>query len=739
MSKLRAMVVLLLCCCGLPAALRGAEDSTWTIESDEERSLTFDFKSATITYTNTVTIRYGDSTLTAKRARINQESGEVVAEGQVRLQQANEVWYGERIEYNFKTRKILASDFRAGQPPYFIRGDALAGDQASQVYVLADGIVTTDDYAEPGYRIKAKALSFAPGDYIEAKDAILYLHNTPVFWFPKWRRSLKRHPNHWVATPGYRSKYGPYLLNTYEWFWSDRLDGAVHVDGRLKRGVGAGPDLNYHLPAFGNGSVKYYYTRDEDPGEDNRGQKIDEQRQRVWFTHLGELRTNLTLRGAVRYQSDPQIIRDFFESEYHENTQPTTFGELNQLWQNFSLDLLAQPRVNNFQETVERLPDVKLTGLRQQVGPLPIYYESESSFGYYQREFAYVDTNRVAATRADTYHQLLVPWNMFGWLNLTPRAGGRFTYYGEANGGGAYVPQDPLAPPSPAVPLQEHQRTVWNTGAEVSFKASSTWAGSHNKFFEIDGVRHIVQPSVNYVWVPHPTVAPRQLPQFDYELPSAELLPITFPDYNSIDSIDSQNVMRFGLENKLQTKRSDGVENVIHSSIYTDWRLRPRSDQDTFADLYSKLDVKPFHWLTLYSEISYDINDRLWDQVNHAATFAPNDSWSWTVGERYLRTGAFYPTNGTSLIYSSLYLKFSPNYAGRALLYYDAREHHFQNQTYTIYRDFRSWTAAVTFRYLNNSGGGQKDYGVAFTFSSKAFPRYQVGDDINKPSQSLGF
>ena len=57
-----------------------------------------------------------------------------------------------------------------------------------------------------------------------------------MVWFPKWRRSLKRHPNHWVATPGYRSKYGPYLLNTYEWFWSDRLDGAVHVDGRLKRG-----------------------------------------------------------------------------------------------------------------------------------------------------------------------------------------------------------------------------------------------------------------------------------------------------------------------------------------------------------------------------------------------------------------------------------------------------------------------------------------------------------------------
>ena len=719
------MAVLLLCLCGLPAALRGADEGVWTIEADEERSVTFDLKSATITYTNNVTVHYGGAILKARRARLNQDTGDVVAEGAVRLQQENEVWYGERIEYNFKTRKILATDFKAGQPPYFVKGDALAGDQTSQVYVLANGIVTTDDYAEPGYRIRARALSLAPGDYIEAKDAVLYLKDTPVFWFPKWRRSLKRHPNHWILVPGYRSKYGAYLLNTYEWFWSDRLDGAVHVDGRTKRGVGAGPDVNYHLPGFGDGGVKYYYTHDMVPDVDSRGQPIDEDRQRLWFTHQGDLRTNLTLRAAVRYQSDSQIIRDFFETEYRQNTQPSTYVELNQLWSNWSLDLLGRPRVNRFQETVERLPDLKLTGLRQRVGPTPLFYESESSFGYFQREFAYVDTNRFAAMRGDTYHQLLLPWTLFGWLNLTPRAGGRFTYYGEADGPGALT--------------DEEERTVFNTGAEMSLKASRTWAGVRNKFWEIDGVRHIVQPSLNYVYVPRPGVPPRRLPQFDYELPSAELLPITFPEYNSIDSIDSQNVLRLGLENKLQTKRKEGVENFIHSSIYTDWRLRPRPGQETFADLYSKLDVKPFHWLTVYSELNYNINQREWDQINHAATLAPNDTWSWTLGERYLRTGAFYGTNiGNTLLFSSLYLKLSPNWAARALHYYDAREHLFQSQTYTIYRDFRSWTVALSFRLLNNRGG-EKDYGGAITFSSKAFPRYQVGDDINKPTQLLGF
>ena len=100
---------------------------------------------------------------------------------------------------------------------------------------------------------------------------MLYLKNTPVFWFPKWRRSLKHHPNHWVFVPGYRSKYGPYLFTTYEWFWNDRLSGAVHVDGRLKRGIGAGPDVDYHLPGFGDGTAKYYYTHDEEAGRDRRG------------------------------------------------------------------------------------------------------------------------------------------------------------------------------------------------------------------------------------------------------------------------------------------------------------------------------------------------------------------------------------------------------------------------------------------------------------------------------------
>ena len=170
---------------------------------------------------------------------------------------------------------------------------------------------------------------------------------------------------------------------------------------------------------------------------------------------------------------------------------------------------------------MERLPDIRLTGFRQQIGSTPLYYESESSAGYYRRAFAEdAGTNgpppglNYEAARADTYHQVVLPQTFFGWLNVTPRVGGRFTYYSEASGPGATT--------------DEQYRGVFNTGAELSFKASRLWPTVENSLFDVDGLRHIIQPSANYVFVPSPSVAPNQLPAFDYELPSLRLLPIEF-------------------------------------------------------------------------------------------------------------------------------------------------------------------------------------------------------------------
>ncbi|PYJ87385.1 MAG: hypothetical protein DME22_01875 [Verrucomicrobia bacterium] len=718
--------------CSLFAA--GVEEEGIEIQGIGPGQVEFNYETGFYMTTNDFVARYQGAVLTAHRAQGNRITGDVEAEGAVNLQYENQVWSGDRLQYNFFTHQIRTARFRTGKSPFFATGDGLGADQTNHTYAATNAFVTTDDVEKPGFRVHARRLTIVPGKYFVARDAVLYFGNVPVFYFPYYRRNFDRRQSSFEFTPGYRSSYGPYLLGAYNWYWNEKLYGSLHADYRLKRGFGGGPDAYYDAGVLGEGTVKYYYLRDHEPGfltftngiptSSTNGVPIEKDRYRLAFTHQVSLRTNLTATAVLRQESDPFVVRDFFESEYRDNTQPGSFLDVNQRWSNFSLDVLAQPRINDFFETIERLPEVKLTGERQQLGVSPFYYESQSSVGYFRHTFANDLTNSFAAYRADTFHQLLLPQIFFGWLNVTPRVGGRFTDYGETHGVGTTN--------------KEEQRWVFNTGAEVSFKASRIWQGAHSKLFDMDGMRHVVEPSVNYVFVPTPNKPPTELPQFDSQLSTLRLIPVDFPDYNSIDSIDSQNVLRLGLRNTLQTKRKNGVENLFKWAVYADWRLKPRPDQETFTDVYSDLDFKPRSWITLNSETRYSINDRQWREANHTLTLSPNSTWSWSVGHRYLRSDpALGPDSGNNTILSSFYYRFSENWAGRLQHRFEARDGTLEEQYYTLYRDFRSWTAALTFR-VRESRIGPTDYGVAVTFSLKAIPRFKLGDDQNKPNLLLG-
>jgi lipopolysaccharide assembly outer membrane protein LptD (OstA) len=671
--------------------------------------------------------RYQDVVLSADRGELNKNTGEMVLEGAVSLQRANQLWRGDRLRYNFLTRQMATDAFRTGGPPLFASGQGLTADPTNNLYTARGAMVTTDDVAQPGLRVQAKSLTIAPGKYLEARRAVVYAGRIPIFYLPYVRYNLDRESNYLSLTPGYRSSFGPYLLGAYHWKANQDVSGDVRLDYRFKRGLAGGPDVLYDVGRWGQGDVRFYYLYDTEPAATSatNNTSVPHNRERLYFTHELTLRTNLDARLVLRQQSDAYITRDFLEPEYRQNPQPSSFLDLSQRWPNFSLSLFAQPQINDFQETIERLPDVRLTALRQQVGASPLFYESESSLGYYRHSFAEeTPTNDYGAFRADTLHQVTLPLALFGWLNLTPRAGGRFTHYGETGGDGSV--------------LTEQDRWVFNTGAELSFKVSRLWPTTRNRLFEIDGLRHVVQPSFNYAYVPEPSVRPPQLPQFDTELPSLRLLPIEFPDYNAIDAVDTWNVLRLGLRQRLQTKRQGELDSVVNWALYTDWRLQRQPGQSTFSDLFSDLDLKPRSWLTLTSQIRYDVGDNRLSQAHHVLTLTPNPTWSWGVGHYYVRDDPAlgYP-EGDNLLTSAFYYRLNENWGVRFSHHYSLRDHVMEEQYYTLYRDFRSWTGALTFRVRDNRDEGT-DYGVAFTFSIKAFPRFRLGDDINKPSLLLG-
>jgi len=603
-------------------------ESPWKVESlNANGVIKFDLETGEMRAKNGVRVRYKEGTpeaavLSSNNAILNQKSGNITATGNVILSREDTVWKAERLEYNFRTKNVTSAQFRVGKMAYFIKGAKMTGNQTNGVFQASDIIFSAEDSEKPSMFIKAKSVEVVPGEHVIFRNASVHIGNQPVFFLPYYKRSLKQQPWNIHFRPGYKSEWGAYLLSSIRWPSDEKFGGEFNLDYRSKRGVGFGPTLHYRSDKWGDGYLNLYRAFDDDPLTDSRGLSIDRERDLAQWSH--RLRQgNFTATAVIEYESDEFMRRDFYEDLYQNNVQPNTYIELSHDWENYNLSMLVQPRVNAFYENIDRVPDLKLSGTRHRIGDSPFFYDTETSVGYLRHRYDNASANNdYGLLRADSLHQIYLPKTYGGWLNVTPRIGGRFTHYGETDGTGSSKTSS--------------QRYVFNTGVEVSTKFSKLTPNTKSKLFDVNGIRHIIQPSINYAFIPRPNRVPDELDQFDYELTSPRLLPIEFPENNAIDNIDSQNVLRLGLRNRLQTKRSNGLQDVADWNLFTDWRIDPNSGQSKFADLFSDAIIRPRSWLSLNSGLRYDLDDSLWRTINHGFTISPKPNrWNIQGGQYY--------------------------------------------------------------------------------------------------------
>ena len=80
---------------------------------------------------------------------------------------------------------------------------------------------------------------------------------------------------------------------------------------------------------------------------------------------------------------------------------------------------------------------------------------------------------------------------------------------------------------------------------------------------------------------------------------------LDFPQFNSIDSIDNWSIVRFGMSNRLQTRRDNITFNWLELDTYFDLNIdRPDfdalipDDGGTFSNLFNRLRWNPLPWVT---------------------------------------------------------------------------------------------------------------------------------------------
>jgi LPS-assembly protein len=215
--------------------------------------------------------------------------------------------------------------------------------------------------------------------------------------------------------------------------------------------------------------------------------------------------------------------------------------------------------------------------------------------------------------------------------------------------------------------------------------------------------------------------------------------PIDFPEMNAIDAIDAQNAIRFGLRNKIQTKRHGEVVDLVNWELYTDWRLSRRAvatSESSMSDIYSDLVFAPREWITFESQTRYDLDQRRFRLAWHTLTLIPSPEWSWSLGHYYVHDDPILG-DGNNLITSSIYYRLNENWGVHAGHHFEARNGHMVEQFYSIYRDFRSWTGALTLR-VNDNKRESDDFTIALTYSLKALPRFGLGSDSIRPASLFG-
>src|SRR4029077_21251063 len=232
--------------------------------------------------------------------------------------------------------------------------------------------------------------------------------------------------------------------------------------------------------------------------------------------------------------------------------------------------------VNNFQETVERLPDLSWEVARTPLFNGPIFYEATTSGALLHRAFEAptgiqnLDIQSGALNpdyqifRFDTFHQLTYPHTYFGFLSVVPSVGIRGTYYSRT---GSFVESD-VSNPLPQGQLTENGprfRFTLNAGVEASFKLSRAYEGIQQRWLGLDGLRHVIQPYADLSWVSEPTVRSSDILPFDQYIPSTQLQAINFPEFVSTDSIDRWTILRLGVRNRLQTRRDNSTLNWLHT------------------------------------------------------------------------------------------------------------------------------------------------------------------------------
>ncbi len=793
-----------------PGSVLGALAKNVNIDGLETN---FDPETGVATAVGEVHIKYDNVEITAGRAEYNSNTKDVIAHENVMIIKDGQIFRGETVTYNFETQDLKANNIRSGLPPVFYNtadmktnSGALKGESGETARIDGAGTYfTTHDSSHPNFHVTAKSLTIYPGDRIIMHNAKFYVGNLPIFWLPLYVQPLNNELGYFFQ-PGYDSLWGTFLLNQYGVMYGDHTLAKYHLDLRSTRGVAGGVDFKSLRYANNDnfGKLLLYYAYDNSPGTGTGGRNRRElapskDRYRLSFQHRiylpGPSESTWYLDFNLNKLSDRFMLKDYYFAESRVNPQPDNTIALVKHSDNFVAMLWTRFQMNNFDHTDVRLPELAIDFTRQPLWHTGVYYQSESSLGFYKEKLSNAEASLLQGkikTQQDNlsgFNGGLTSTVLGSSSGINELAGTTFTdnnsnfhrstpkllttrdqvqqdianleaelsdkkfarlhsyheflypmSFGDGGwfnvvprlGGGASVYNDVSGGQKEFGPTT---KGIFQAGLDVSGKFSRTWDDVKNQTLGLDGLRHTFMPYVNYSYLnSDPLVG---FPSIDRLNPSTRPRPIDVPLFTAVDDLNTWNVARVGMRNTLQTKRDDATYNWMGLNTYVDLFFQDPEFDRKVSNLYNDFYFRPVPWLSLNidSQLPIGSSDYNFTELNTSLSWMPTKSFTWSVGHNYLNKNPIFADS--SLIFSRIYTRLNENWGFAMNHIYEATDHTLQYQSYSVSRDLTSWVVSVG-GLVRNNVNAQKDYGIIVNFTLKDFPQVSLPLDLDPNPTARG-
>ena len=745
---MRMLVLLLAAVVASAGFIRGEISTPQNVPMEITSTGETTYENGLATARDNVAIHIGNTDIYADYAQYNPSTHDVALRGHVRIYREASLYIAESGVYNTETKKIRALTARTESVPYFLKGGNVTSI-SDNGYLVQGGNFTTNDTARPDFHLHAQKIRYYEDDRVIFQYVTAYIGNVPIFWWPYLYQSLSDTFS-FSVTPAYTSTWGPSLLTQVMFPITDYIKARLRLDyfGRRGPAIGFDPVIDYGKDQSSQARLKTFYIDDQNPdiNQTNVPRKdVPTNRYRLSLEDRTNFTDSIYATANITKLSDAYVMQDYYPGEFRIDPVPDNVVALTKTNPVFTLTGIERFQANDFFTTTERQPEVVLDIKRHGLFGGPIFYEGETGFANLRLQFPEDSGIKNYGTdRFDTFHQLTFPNTYFGWLSFVPRVGYRGTYYGKTWDLGSTVfvpPTNPLVPdfilppPTTANPIKfdgDTFRSVFDTGAEASFKISQKWENVQSRAFGLDGLMHVIQPFTDFSYVKEDGPNPLSILQFDRFEPSTQLRAIDFPQFTPIDSIASWTVWRVGVRNRLETRRDDQTITWLELDSFVDVNFTNPYDRTDYSNLFNNLRFNPLPWMSLSINSQLPAFSKGFTEVDTVASVQPLANLQVNVAHRYLNGNPFF--QDSSLFVFGGYCRLNDNWSVGVQEQYEAETGLLEEQRYSIYRDLSSWVAS--FGGIIRDNNGVKEYGLLFTVTLKAFPK--LGVDLNFDPTSQG-